>query len=1292
MILNVLISVLWNWGVLDLERIFFMKTLRLFLWTGILIVSCLCSFHFVVAGDAGASNFHPKTGQILVWKSFPWDASVLKADADKFLVENPAEPEKRVQFFALNRGKTAMLKPRLEKDCLVVDASAMEKEKMENLTIQFYGLDPKQMGNCYLHFVEMQGPKDGKGRLFFEGRTKDGTHFWKMLEVELKGYRQMFFFEAFIPNDLQELFLRYDFTTPGEYRFFRSSVRHEEAEVISTQNQKAELIFHLPFDGSAVPAVAAGEKNALKEQGIEYAPGLNGQAARFASGNHPILQFSRLGNLIEESGSISVWVRLDRFTEQDKSWRMILAEPFEDATRIGSGAIWYWIYEGRLRGDVSDLNDSYVSQTIPTDDGWRHFVFTWNGQEKSLYVDGKRRKVVNRRKWGNLAAPARLMAFSRLEYDSFFVGNYLGRSLDGLMDDLKIYSAPLTEEEVLALYREHAELQVKPRSRYFFEDEPILADGSLVGSGESVEKLRIELYRTETEDSADMNVPSETANNANSGKNADSAAPLHSIVENFQLKNGETRYAVSFPKCAPGVYRVCVKNESGKTLAAYPVWVFHAGNTTGQSPVVVATNRSSLWDRELDLRLIQTIDLVEASQAGADVFSQVGDVHVGELNGEKYLETAPVKEDRFAVRIRFPEVGKLYLLEYVFPDDKCRSTDIILQSAKFEKDEYELQVGYVTGDEYPNSGKMITQRYLCYPRSEDSALLVMNARNMPAGAALAKVSVYAVDSPLPQAQIRPAKAIDGWTRPFGIYFEDPAVGYDFGNFGYEAKNFETMLDRLCAYMKFSGQNMFSYPFVWYDGVIGDRYNPRNHPPRCAEAFAKKFDREGLEFMATMNQNNVSFDMPFFTRADISEGKLNDSILTIHSTGTPHPGGWHDSPPIFNILHPDIQKMVLREVDEILDICAEHPSFKGIVLHLPMHSLNSLGDIRTGLNDFMIRDFEKETGIRIPVDKTDPARGKLFYDWLMNNAREEWVDWRCRKLSEWYETLAKRLAERRSDLKLGIHCITPILYAKTVYDDEPGLRDFWLQVNRDMGIDARYLAKIPNVFVEQSVFPADYRWMHERRDESLRDRLRQTEERRGMYASILDAPNAWVHQFDRYWESDVATIEKRNGRPNRFPAEWLDECTWRVTTLNPVESQAMKHYVMPFRFKDVLGLSKGGFLIGTYGMEPWMVPFAQAYRALPAVEFTNVEPLTPQKRADTVKVRRYSDGKNTWFYLVNTDLKSADVTLSLPAGSLVDLAGNASVRSDGQETIKLKPYSLRSFMISGDVPVNVKEIR
>lgn len=1198
------------------------------------------------------------------WTAPSWDGAQIRTDGTTLHVTNPADPGKRVQITTQTPEIALTLNPRLEKDCLVLDASRLTGPGPENLKLIYYSLPEDQVGEEYFTLrTEIQGPNGGSGRLFFEGRTKENAHFFRELKIHLNGRRQIFENEELLPNDLAWLTLRFDFVHPGEYRFYGTTVTNSallEPDP-ETANQPAELIFSLPFDGNAEPAQAAGEKKPLAEKGVTYVPGLKGQAAQFSQKNAPVLKFAREGNLCEERGTISAWVRLDG--EVPAGWRMILSEPWQDATRIGSGAIWYWVYEGALRGDVSDIYDRYIVRPMPRDGAWHHVVFTWDEfNHKSLYIDGDRKSILERK--GNLAQPTKPGSFNRTPYSEFFVGSYLGRALNGAMDELKIYSGPLSQDEVTALFHEFRSIAYKPRTRYFFEDEPLKLDGTLSNFAQVEQALTVRVKEQTPQD----------------------AGPKVLFEQKLTAQPGEKALDLTLPKQKPGVYRIEFYDLEDRLICTFPVWIFHASNTTGQSLSSARTTTGQLWSEDLKLKLIAEIDPTQAFREGpaGEHYSQVGEAHVAELNGVKYLETAPAAGDRFALRVHFPEPkGKCFAVEYDFPDDKCRSADILLQPVKADQNDYDLQVGYVTGDEYPNSGQMMTQRYLIYPRGEDYTLIVMSARTMEAGAALAKLRVYEVEGPLPIAQISPAKPRDGWTRPVGIYFEDPAVGYDFGNFGYSPENFESMLDRLCAYMKYSGQSMFSYPFVWYDGVIGDRYNPRNHPPRPAEAFAKKFDREGLDFMVTFNQNNISFECPAVTRADIQKGRLYDSIFTIHNTGTPHPGGWHDSPPIFNILHPDVQKMVLQEVDEILDICADHPSFRGIVLHLPMHSLNSLGDIRTGYNDYMIRDFEKETGITVDVDKKDPKRGKLYYEWLMKNAREEWVDWRCRKLSAWYKTLAKRLTDRRPDLKLGIHAITPILYARTVYDDVEGLRDFWGQVNRDMGIDAKYLADDPAIFVEQSVFPADYRWMHGRSRPEIRERLRLTEESRGMYASLLDAPNAWVHHFDRYWESAIARDETRNGKPNQFPSPWLKECTWRVTTLNPSGIQAMKHYVMPLRYKDVLGISKGGFLIGSYGMEPELIAFAQAFRALPAVEFSDVKGST-----ETVKIRRWSDGKSTWFYAVNTTLDPVTVTIAKP-GTVLDLARNVKIKYEGDAKIKLGPYALRSFQVPGDVEIVVK---
>ena len=163
---------------------------------------------------------------------------------------------------------------------------------------------------------------------------------------------------------------------------------------------------------------------------------------------------------------------------------------------------------------------------------------------------------------------------------------------------------------------------------------------------------------------------------------------------------------------------------------------------------------------------------------------------------------------------------------------------------------------------------------------------------------------------------------------------------------------------------------------------------------------------------------------------------------------------------------------------------------------------------------------------------------------------------------------------------------------------------------------------------------------------------------------------WVNQHDRYWESAIGRITK--DQPGKtLSCAWLKECPWRVTTINPSGRAALKHYAVPFRYHDVLGLSKGGFLIGTYGTEDVLVPFIQTFRALPAVVFDDV----PCAGDPLVKVRRKDFDGKTYLYAINTGDTPARVTLELPSGA-EDLVTRA--RMAQRETLSLQPYELRVF--------------
>lgn len=1180
-----------------------------------------------------------------------------------------------IEFYALKRDATPRLEARLEKDCLVISTGEMQPTDFGNVQMQVRGLDAAGMANRdYCLYFEVQGPKGQTGNFYFEGHTLKNEHFWRVQKVNFNGQRQRIAFDQFIIEDLRYLNLRYDFFGAGEFRLYGTHVELEEEAPSALTDAKPELLFYAPFDGSADAQTAAGEKAPKRAENLKFSEdAIHGQALEFRAGQNSLLEYLTAKNLEQEEGSISVWIKPDWNDPENKfTWRPIVTEPWAQISRIGSGAIWCWMHEGNLRFDTSDLRDKYLTTPIPHKDSWTHIVFCWNRFTTCVYVNGSRRQSFSDST--NLAQPIHPLRYSRIPFESFFVGAYSGGTLQGKLDELRIYSMPLGTDDVMKLYREFRPVSFgKTGTQCLLDDAPGQLGGTVrnVGSEAIPAVLRLE----------------------NSEKKVISEQQL-------TLKpNAETPYRFDLPKMPAGACSVYVLVQDA-VQDVRSMAILHAPHSaeaiqTQQKKIARESAAKNPWTEDLSLKLLEEIDLTKAETDYADRFAHHGDVTLGELNGRKYLEMPNEAGSRFAVHLPKLEANRVYCFEWDVPDDKMRTVDVIAQTAQRSGfSEYELQTGYCTGDEYPNTGKWLTMRNLFWSRGEDFALVFTTARTVtpieknssalkedgtPAvkecvggGAAVASIRIYEVlNSELPVARINPAKPVNGWTRPVGIYFEDPAINYDFGANGSTDEGYAVTLDRLCEYMKFSGQNLLAYPMVWYCGPIGSRYNPRNHVPYFFEGILSRFDREGLEFMGTFNQNNVTMDVPLLSRVDLTSGKLNDSIFSIHDTGTPHPGGWHGTPPIFNTLHPDVQAMTLRQLDDILAYAAKHPSFKGIILHLPCHALHSLGDLKAGYNDFLIEKFEKETGIKIPVDRAKPLRGKLCHDWLMANAKEEWTDWRCQKIAEWYRTLANHLRKARPDLKLGINCMRPILYETSSFDDSSE-RDFWGPVNREMGIDAKYFADVPNIFIDQTLFPADYRWTETRKSDEIRARLRRTEETAGQYASLRPSKNAWIHHHDRYWESAIGRDASIS-----MDCEWFKEHPWRVSTLNPTGFYAMKHYILPLRYQDVLGFTKGGFLIGTYGMETPLVKFAAAYRALPAVPFTDAPCST-----ETVKVRTWTDGKTTWLYAVNTGETPAEITIPIKTKAVVDLGRNVRMEVNGNSmTITLDPLSLRSFRTS-----------
>lgn len=678
-----------------------------------------------------------------------------------------------------------------------------------------------------------------------------------------------------------------------------------------------------------------------------------------------------------------------------------------------------------------------------------------------------------------------------------------------------------------------------------------------------------------------------------------------------------------------------------------------------------------------DLELIDEVRLGSAADVASLRASArlrtVGGLSFGEAGGVPYAQLGARRGDRMAIRFTPPDdKAPLYVFDIDVPDDALRTMDCIVQKARgaaASGGDYAMQCGVATGGEYANTGRVLTHRVVWWRSPGEAAVVLSTARDGAPGA-VAAVRFWRVKSGRlpPMALPRdPGPNRDGWRRSLALYYEDPAIGYDFAVPGGQSTP-EAMgetIDRAVATMRFTGENFLAYPGAWYAGLIDEAYTPRPHATDFLSGWYEKFDAEGDLFLVpTLNVNDMPVPPGLVTPDTMTNGALHASPVAIHDTGLPNWGKWHGTPPDFNIAHPEVQRWIAGVVGRLAEQGAPHRSFKGVCLHITRHGLLTWGGGDSGYNDYCLDAFQKATGIEVPRDRADPLRGKVAAEWLRArpDAWEAWLDWRCRVFADFWGEIALRLRKCRPDLKLWLNCVT----TSDIKRDIALLPDFVQRANREAGIDAAMLeAAAPNLVLAQCVVPADWRWRGSWLDAARREVQRTLCDDEATYALLDGASFPWVGQHDRYWESDIG--RGKDGAAT-LSCDWLSECGWRVSTINPMGDHALRAFVLPLRYHDVLGMSKGGFLVGTYGMEPRLAAFSRAFRSLPAVKMEEFF-------RDGAVVARMAPFKGRLHgYVVNTDYAPASVEVAgLPAGARDVVTGRPLARR-----VNLGPYELIPF--------------
>ena len=994
----------------------------------------------------------------------------------------------------------------------------------------------------------------------------------------------------------------------GQVSYPNAPARSRPTTTPTPRPATAKPVFRVDFEGQLKAGTAIGKAEPRASTKVTFVASPFGQAAHFDDG--AVLEYDG-ANVPHDRGAISLWVRPDWSADQAGGDRTIFREAPPDSAGDDCRWIWFWNDAARLRFDLRTPGDPYVN--VMTSDwqpgSWHHLVLCWDAAtgDQAQYVDGRRilsrgdsRKIFVRDPW------------QPKPKTHFWIGSQNGqKAARAAIDQVVIYDAPLSDQAVVAEYASLAPLTVTVAQPYL---EPGAREAEVIVTNRS-------------------------------------GSPLDDAVLTAERSGARGGVTSSLGRLAAGEVKVA---QVALPVGATGDWVIQAsapGKQSGPAGQIRVCSPVPPPAKTAGEKLVATIDLTKLLPA--DQYTDTGDVKTVDSPLGKYREAGTNRGSRFAVRLSFADLGAWHRIEWDWPDDKPRTTDAVLNG-----DKYDVATGMLAGDEYPNWGELRTQWCWCWPRTKNDAIVFMTAE---AGrpAAVSAVRVYQLDGPPPAVMVPPVKFQSAEPRRVGLYYEDPVLPMNFGGRP-DFPDFANVADRLLAYLDATGLNSFYYPAVWYHGPLypsasqgADQLGSRPHPNDFLRYLLRMFEARGIKLMVTFNVH----DLPEFAEAQANEEAVRAGAETPVTTlwnGALKTSGWHGSGGDFNPLDPQVRDALGTLVKELAERYGDSPAFGGVCLHLPMHSMLWFGQLEGGYNDRNLKAFQADSGVDLKLDWDEPLRANQAYRELTGPHREQWIDWRCRQIAKQWSGYAEALRSKRPDLELAVNLYTVLDEMKNQQNVAPEEVDF-VESARICGADVRLLSQIPNVRLMNTFAPGLYRWTRSRRAPFAPI---QREQRTACFSPSAYIPFAAlgkpfdVNLHDKYWEDDVGRTRGLNG----MQAWDQREMGWRVSTLVPPSPDCLENYAEALGEADIQTMTKGGFVVGTVGMEDSLRGWALAFRQLPQAPFEDLPGLD-----DPVRVRVCHRPDGEWAYVQNRLRSPVAVTLKTKGqGELRDLAAGTAV--------------------------------
>ena len=1051
------------------------------------------------------------------------------------------------------------------------------------------------------------------------------------------------------------------------------------------QPPKKSLVAYFPFDESLTSKIGGESlKNYPQNKKPVYIKGVSGKAIKLHSKGTNNLTFPD-SILNSDAGTINLWVRVnDDFSSM---W----GKPILSAKNQNGKDIEVLSWDEHRCEFKSNFSDKKFLSTLgtyylPDRHEWVNLTVTWDksANKRALYVNGRCAIA-----FGSMKMP---------EDGSCITSNLALRVWPFLAnstfdaDEIRLYNQALTPKEIKWLVLKHHPIEIKlqdiaSRARVVY-GKP----GSIAHVTTKVKLMRKSPYQAklklETKDASDKVLWKKTV----------------TVALN---KKGETKpltWNITIPKKDTPVYLSATLVSKEST----PVWGV-------KTTCIPTTYEKGKRGEGLPYKSFKKVYSVNCTvKPNPSTFYSNKPTKVVKSKYGSYRESSWEPFTVFAYTFKVKNPGKLHVLRAFYPDNKPRVFALDINDGSGHSPQ---GAGILTGLMTELTGKMQKQDCIFYPETKNCLLIVCNWSTdclnrgsvIPfkpkTGAALAKFEVFEVNSKkLPQLPITKNETDRG--RSIGGWVEDAGQTAFWGTPKDDAASIEGWIistQNMAEYMDFVGINEYQYPVVWYDGPLFNcptlfKFNDlpveriHSHQVGAFDVMLRIFQKHHIKFFPAIYFRNLlalygqaDTKLPSMFSRKFTEEVWNQRYKGEHPAGKdvfqylrngkhrmrPYdtnglPGATAGVGPVFNPLHPSVNKLIMGIYKEWLEQYANYPALGGVLLDMgltwggvPQADSYSFDRLDSGYGDFTISLFEKDTKIKVPGDKDDPQRFEKRYKFLTSGSmKKKWIKWRCEQIRDkvimpLYKMIRKYNPKLVVQLGVGSR--------NDVGNKILNKKRTWNESALECGIDVTMYKGLKNLeFVRHGAsfqnptkcYPLDNLDNYWPNPGAFPD------------CGAMTISSSYWEMFDH--GDLVNPIRKKwpKVNANQLPVRIMTDA--REGALARTSYALMKDDLQSIYMTGVAGYP-------TYGHEDIVIPFFKAFRALPRKRFSDVPGLS-----DPVRVRQLTTKGKSYIYLINADSEQHKVTLNFkaPPGEGIDLRNDNKINfTKNTCKIKVPPYQL-----------------